>query len=1004
MDAEAEIAIRALAAALHQASVRVCGVMPEIGPYVASTDDMTPTPPPVTNSEAAEFVEIINTFVSATSDPVSKQHLLFNVNPKLLPCIVSFVQSPQLIITPGDGTGQLMLSSLQCLIAVVCACCTDHLAAAGDEPPVGPAERNLSAVTCDVLMKHNLVHSVITVLNPIFPEDVQRCAAELLFALLLRSAKAKEALVRSKSLSILYASLSEQASPKMRAYIAACVRELANSHSAFMADIEALDLLNRLHALDESSDVRALAAETLDVLFRLEPAAWATCPRWKELAAACVARLEADPVTEVVQATLKLVETALVADGQLRNTLTEATFTDYFVANFGDRILVALMEPGTRIGSLCARNLRLLVQNAPHYRYVAFGLHQHFPSISKMTKLTVQLATDPNMKDVVAQIMKVELAMALALTLAQDSRCRQLLSSQLYDHPQWAFQLRTATLSNLNGAALDYFSGLRIIDATGKNLCALGNVEWEAGGRPTRDSIQQLLLDQEERWNHAASAEDGLQPAAGPDGEEAGSDGADAEVRSQRLAFIVLSFSVHTTLGAGKDMTTAAPAGPSAPPAEEDAMPRDAASFNATPGQPQATPNGGTYIPAATGGSGRRSGGNASGATRTSLMRLFNSHPEKLAAVQRHQQLLQQGSGAGDAAAAKTPSYTASNFVDPLRQPTADSFKQPRGGSVGSTGKAASPTRALFSKFDHALKLSTTFAQFYDKPSEPAPIVYETTEDGFVRRVPSSSVATTQTSRGGAPAGRRGGGAATVMGGGDGSRSWTIQQLKAGDLFFFAIPLGALDASAVEHVRARAIRHLATIKKAFIVTPQVAKARRWFLFDMSNHIMPAIVHTLSQLMELFALHGEEAVKFPLLMFREGNSNASGVDASLAAPGGAAGTSAADIDGVASLHSGNLVESINQVRFYFSKVSERRGPNAATDLFSTKRKSTYLEDLERKMGALSSMQFTGANSASRLAAHDNDDDDDAELAQFGVRRVAGNERGGSTARVLSNDDY
>jgi hypothetical protein len=979
MDAEAEVAIRALAAALHQASVRMCGVMPEIGPC-PPVDSSCPVPP-VTNSEAAEFVEIINTFISSTADPISKRHLLFDVNPKLLPCIVSFVQSPQLI-TPGDGTGQLMLSSLQCLVAVVCSCCTDHLVGDQQQPDASPAERELSAVTCEVLMKHNLVNSVVGALNPIFPEDIQRCSAELLFALLLRSANAKESLVRSRSLSVLYASLSEQVSPKMRAYISASVRELANSHSSFMVDIEAIDLLNRLHALDESSDVRALAAETLDVLFRLEPSAWATCPRWKELAAACVSRLETDSVTEVVLATLKLVETALVADSQRRNT-TAASFTDYFVANFGDRILVSLMEPGTRIGSLCARNLRLLLQHAPHYRYVAFGLHQHFPSISKMTKLTVHLATDPNMRDVVAQIMKVELAMALALTLAQDSRCRQLLSSQLYDHAQWAFQLRTAALSNLNGAALDYFSGVRIIDATGTDLCALAGVEWEAGGRPTRDSIRRLLLDQEDRWNHAAAEDDHVQAAVTPPDED-GLELPDREVRAQRLAFIVLSFAVHSTLGAGSEST----------PAEEDTQQHQQRNSSySTPGQAagpkdpdvSALSGGATYIPSTAASTGRRG---ASGATRTSLMRLFNSHPEKLAAVQR---LAARG---GDE---KPPSYTASNFVDPLKQPTSESFKQPR---AGSASKAASPTRALFTKFDHALKLCTTFAQFYDKPSEPAPIVYETTDDGFVRRVPSSSVATSNSSSKGGP--RRSG---PVVGGGDGSRSWTIQQLKEGDLFFFSIPLAALDAVAVEHVRARAIRHLSMIKKAFIVTPQVAKARRWFLFDMSNHIMPSIVHALSQLIELFAVHGEEAVKFPILMFREGasgGSNTNVFDPSFQAPpaGGPGDAAAGHIDGVPSLHSGNLMESMNQVRFYFSKVTERRGPNASVDLFSTKRKSTYLEDLERKMAALSSMQFSGDAklSGNKLLATDDDDEDDP--VEGGLRGT----RGGSTARALSNGDY
>jgi hypothetical protein len=364
-------------------------------------------------------------------------------------------------------------------------------------------------------------------------------------------------------------------------------------------------------------------------------------------------------------------------------------------------------------------------------------------------------------------------------------------------------------------------------------------------------------------------------------------------------------------------------------------------------------------------------------------MRQFNSQPEKLAAVQRLASTSRQASEERGVANASA-SYTASNFVDPLKQPTADSFKRAHRG-----GAPSSPTQALFSKFDHALKLCTSFAQFFDKPTEPSPVVYETTSDGLVRRVPSSSVATSSSSASKQPptgAGRTLSSGPVLLSGSDATRSWTVQQLKEGDLFFFSIPLAALDATAVDHVRTRAIRHLSTIKKAFIVTPQVAKARRWFLFDMSNHIMPGIVHALSQLIELFGVHGEEAVKFPILMFREGTDSSAGH---------------ADVDGVASLHSGNLNETLNQVRFYFSKVTERRGPAAATDLFSSRRKSTYLEDLERKMAALSDSKLGGSKPVANSFAVSDDDDDEIDDDAVGARTFAPKSRGGSTARVLSS---
>ena len=144
---------------------------------------------------------------------------------------------------------------------------------------------------------------------------------------------------------------------------------------------------------------------------------------------------------------------------------------------------------------------------------------------------------------------------------------------------------------------------------------------------------------------------------------------------------------------------------------------------------------------------------------------------------------------------------------------------------------------AIFSKFDAALNLCVAFAQYFNKVGEPQKVVYETTPDGaFARRAPNRAAWFN---------------ANHAMK----TKSWTLAQLKEGDLFYFSIPFVALNTFSVEQVRSRAVRHHSHVKKSFIVTPQAAKGRRWFLYDMTNHIMPGIINTLAELLELFAVRG-----------------------------------------------------------------------------------------------------------------------------------------------------
>jgi hypothetical protein len=121
---------------------------------------------------------------------------------------------------------------------------------------------------------------------------------------------------------------------------------------------------------------------------------------------------------------------------------------------------------------------------------------------------------------------------------------------------------------------------------------------------------------------------------------------------------------------------------------------------------------------------------------------------------------------------------------------------------------------------------------------------------------------------------------------------------------------------------------------------------------MLNHCMPAIIAAVGDLIELCGQHGDENVKFPIVMFREKELQR----AADATPQQAQRQAAAD----ASLHSGNLLEVIDQVRFYFRGNEARQGTTTARSPqgTATQMSSQYLRDVESKIRALSTMQFAG----------------------------------------------
>lgn len=1076
--AEEKSVLLRIATLLHALSSRLNGVI--IGGVPSVLNEIAMDSPQLSVDEAIELLEMLSTLIaSAASTPDHLRVLLFEVHPQLLAILMSFLHSPQ-AMAPSDIYAVFMRTVTYALTDIICTACAVP-GGASSKPTSGSSNsdawnylRNLMA---RVVTEADLVSTSMRLLTPTLPEDVQQSGAELLFALLLRIPEANDLLGavsdddrRPNNFSLLFAALTaaEQENPSLRAFIAACVREYANHNPRrYFLPLEGIDLrsalrhttppissldatvvagLARIMALDPSADVRAIAAETIETVFRAEQDVWlmsamsaadsggTSAPNAatsfvavvvRDVSAVLMDRLEREHHLEALTATLKLLDTllcfsfhhsrAVVSQGQrpqsgpMAATPLERQFSsslgESLLVGFAERLLVdrvhlhigeseaalaALSEvPATeggaapvdrfaaydahcRIASLCAKCLRLLIQVAPFHRFASFGLVQHFATFSKLLKLCVALATDPSdpnrSHSVPWLVTKAEVSIVLALALCQDPRCRQLLDSQLMEHPHYRNKLRAAVLSNLNQASLDYFSDVWIVDATGVALTHLDAVEWEDAGaplqqqqqgsnttmraaamRPTKASVEYLFESQEERWVSSTRTDDSdaqrRQATAALQNllEMAQSDAVVAG-RLQRLTFILLTFAAHSTLKplqqqvllpANHNSPATALTGPMS---DVDVSPVTLSSHRGSTsmppqrfeGQVHATdePQHPIYTEQLAAGAALVAAGGGPLPTRSSLLRQWTAHPDKAAAVQR---------------VASTLAATSSTFTDPNATGTSSIMGMPnqlqneRNGAAmrfESSVKRPPAVRAdvsvksvAFATFDRSFKLAKQFSHFFSATGGPrqTTVYYEVTSNGLARRrgqnTASSSVA-------GAPPKS------------DRSKSWGLENLKEGDLFDFSLPIINLTAQAVEQIRAKAVRHLNVIKKSFIVTPQSAKSRRWFLYDMSTHIMPGIIHVLSQLIELIYTQGEEGVKFPLILFHnQESSNGRELDP-------------AD----ASIHAGNLLESVDQVRFYLASNPQPAAGDIRGSPVPKGSQSTYLQDLEHKIASLSAQKM------------------------------------------------
>lgn len=283
------------------------------------------------------------------------------------------------------------------------------------------------------------------------------------------------------------------------------------------------------------------------------------------------------------------------------------------------------------------------------------------------------------------------------------------------------------------------------------------------------------------------------------------------------------------------------------------------------------------------------------------------------------------------------PSSSRAGSAAPSRGPLFPNASTIKGSEIGQRSALSPQEREAlavsFDRFNSSFQLTLQLAECYAKKGRDE-AAYVSTNDGFVIRSeklknPWGPVAEKVS-----------------------LRSWAVKDVQDGDLFYFAIPFDDLNERSIGIVEERGRRHLSRIKKTMVTVSQNAKGRRWFLYDCVNFVLPRTFNILNELRQMCTDHGEANLRFPVFLFREKEMHL----------------------GERCVHPGNIIEVVDQVRFYFSqKPTELVGADDST-IVSLKRKLETLRG--RKLQA-------NDEGVVRGEASSDDDDDDGNFRGHGA---------------------
>eukprot|EP01065_Artemidia_motanka_P005429 TRINITY_DN12618_c0_g1_i1.p1 TRINITY_DN12618_c0_g1~~TRINITY_DN12618_c0_g1_i1.p1 ORF type:complete len:1045 (+),score=228.75 TRINITY_DN12618_c0_g1_i1:90-3224(+) len=949
-----------------------------------------PSRPPSTVAEVSELLQLLPQLLQGDPSPSRVGALLFggqSDKPSLITVIFKYLTAP-LAYAPG-ATGveeaQRQLTQLRVLLLRTLGKVLSLASSPAAENQADPTAVALSEAAARAVVQARGIEVMLGIMcgGAHVAEEAKVATVECLFVFLMRNIGGKHAVIATPgSVSHLLTALRTEKSHMTRNYTAACVLELANAYPAQIAGSEFPSVLCDIIQRDTSADVRVLAIETFDVLLRADAAFLSQYQSKSELSDSLCALLRGDDNREVRDIACRLLSTIFAQEGRqiaainTRDTPLEAlppTVSGYWILAEGYKHMLTTVGdgPNGRVAGMAARAFRHLVQFAPWQLRLGHRLIENWGAIGALLK-SLQPGSAPATDDIDAQIPLVELAIALGIVLAQSPHTRTALHRELCGFPAWLPTLRTVLLGHLNRAALEYYDGIDIWDCCGELMNSLESVQWDNSQphakRPKKASVRQVFETQKLRFAGAAPQQPQVAPSTQYDDAES------AAQKRMRLTFIMISYAIHLALsppphpveqppqapvhapvaaspvrgtsgsGTSSSVTSSGvsdhrglPAAPTmpqhvqqihaampppmpcgvSPPASHAAPPPVPGSVQSGP--PPATAWGPAFVPPASPGFSSRGvpAGNVWGTPQQPRPVREMATPCGVAAPSAPAaQLPQPRSHWDDVSGAASPRPPAgAQQLQPMF-PSYPSSLSPSAAARRADASTQRHTRMqqhaaaaseVYSKFDHALKLALHFAEYHNRKQQTRP-TYKPTSDGYMIRQtklrdPWCPIVQKKP-----------------------LKSWSVRNLREGDLFYFAIPFSDVTVAAADQVSARAQKHLTNIKRLFLTTPQRDKGRRWFLFDMLNNIVPGITSALKMLKGLLHRHGEENVKFPLLMFREQEMH----------------------EGERSIHPGNLIEVTDQVRFYFTQQpGDLAGVNVA-----------YIRDIDARIRALAGREFSG----------------------------------------------
>eukprot|EP01063_Lacrimia_lanifica_P015541 TRINITY_DN22261_c0_g1_i1.p1 TRINITY_DN22261_c0_g1~~TRINITY_DN22261_c0_g1_i1.p1 ORF type:complete len:1024 (+),score=354.31 TRINITY_DN22261_c0_g1_i1:72-3074(+) len=914
-----------------------------------------------TTRHIAELITLAMQVLQREPSQVRMKLLLSKENghPGLVYAVTSYLVS-KLSVAPGEQGPEANKRAIQCLRVLVLKTLSQLVALTSFDHVPDSAAR--LGPTCAVFLHGEFedlqVPAVLIGISSAskVPQDIKVAAAECLFVYSLRNAAGRASLVSEpECLSQLFAVLQNEPSHMVRNYIAACVRECTTTHGA---EVEAAGLSSaapQIIGTDGSADVRVLLLECLEVVVKTQPLLKLD-PRLAETLVHLLAFKDALP--GVTDAACHFVDTFVSIEADRCFERASATpqlplgqlpcqLTIRFVGCGGVETLVngILAQQIPKTAALTCRALRRLVQHA-HHR-IGVGRRVANSSVSSLFGLLVgqtqeMLLSDAEIHPGGAEgstaeefkaVAMVELAIALAMTLAQSSELRAFVQHSItLQNPEYATAVRTSLLAFLDRAAPEYFAELAVVDAqSGRRLNVLDGVEWDEEGWPTKESLCQSLNGVQACGIMPQSMQYSLPEIQ--------------EMRMCRFTQVLLRYAIHLTLSEDVDLQSraelherskstsragsaarpstspvnngpsphalihqrapsepapsafppppswsvpkpqsagtapqASPAAPHHPPATPsqpphstrrellpDSMFHDATQDDpappapAQPAHPHPVPSRTPALPA-----GAAPMYNSAAQHYDPGAGAFQGAPPNDYAAGYPQPPPPQGRGHPHAAAAP-PSRSSSQSQPPIgfaplrrtsRLPTPEEIIPPQ---KFVANEAALQFAVQFSKHytsSAASKRSHSGAPRWVKPASRNPWAPP------VKKFPVN-------------------------------KSWTLDDLRAGDLFMFAIPHEQLSVAAVESVLYAAQKHAAALKRAFLVTPQRQKSRRWALFDLLNMATPHMQDLLIRLAKVLVAVGEKNAMVPIFMLREQEI----------------------ARGEQEVHPGNLAEVVEQLTYY-----------------------------------------------------------------------------------------